>query len=42
MLLILNNIIIRFDFKQVAGTGFRGPLLICLLKLTLNEKSTSH
>ena len=29
-------------FKQVAGAGFRGPLLICLLNLTLNEKSSSH
>ena len=28
--------------KQVAGAGFRGPLLICLLNLTLNEKSESH
>ena len=29
-------------FKQVAGAGFRGPLLICLLNLTLNEKLASH
>ena len=27
---------------QVAGASFRGPLLICLLNLTLNEKSASH
>jgi len=30
------------NIKQVAGTGFGGPLLICLLNLTLNEKSSSH
>ena len=29
-------------FKQVAGAGFRGPLLICLLNLTLTVKSASH
>ena len=28
--------------RQVAGAGFRGPLLICLLNLTLNEKMVSH
>ena len=28
--------------KQVAGAGFRDPLLICLLNLTLNKKSISH
>ena len=28
--------------KQVAGAGFGGLLLICLLNLTLNEKSSSH
>ena len=28
--------------KQVAGAGFGGPLLICLLKFTLNEKSLAH
>ena len=26
----------------MAGAGFRGPLLIYLLNLTLNEKSSSH
>ena len=26
----------------MAGAGFGGPLLICLLNLTLNEKSSSH
>ena len=26
----------------MAGAGFRGPLLICLLNLTLNEKLSSH
>ena len=29
-------------FKQVAGAGFGGPLLICLLNLTLNKKSSLH
>ena len=28
--------------KQVAGAGFKGPLLICLLNLTLTAKSASH
>ena len=28
--------------KQVAGAGFKGPLLICLLNLTLTEKLASH
>ena len=28
--------------KQVAGAGFGGPLLICLLKFTLNKKSLAH
>ena len=28
--------------KQVAGAGFGGPLLICLLNLTLNEKLSLH
>ena len=28
--------------KQMAGAGFGGPLLICLLNLTLNEKSSLH
>ena len=28
--------------KQVAGVGFGGPLLIYLLKFTLNEKSLAH
>ena len=28
--------------KQVAGAGFGGPLLICLLNLTLNKKSSLH
>ena len=28
--------------KQVAGAGFRGPLLICLLNLTLTVKSASY
>ena len=28
--------------KQVAGAGFGGPLLICLLKFTLNEKLLAH
>ena len=27
--------------KQVAGAGFKGPLLICLLNLTLTAKSAS-
>ena len=26
----------------MAGAGFRGPLLICLLNLTLTVKSASH
>ena len=26
----------------MAGAGFGGPLLICLLKFTLNEKSLAH
>ena len=26
----------------MAGAGFGGPLLICLLNLTLNEKSSAH
>ena len=35
---------IQFKTKnqQVAGAGFWGPLLICLLKFTLNEKSLAH
>ena len=34
---------IKTKFKQqVAGTGFGDPLLICLLKFTLNEKSLAH
>ena len=28
--------------KQVARAGFGGPLLICLLKFTLNKKSLVH
>ena len=28
--------------EQVAGAGFGGPLLICLLNFTLNEKSSWH
>ena len=28
--------------KQVAGAGFKGPLLICLLNLNLTAKSASH
>ena len=28
--------------KHVAGAGFKGPLLICLLNLTLTAKSASH
>ena len=28
--------------KQVAGASFGGPLLICLLNLTLNEKLSLH
>ena len=28
--------------EQVAGAGFGGPLLICLLKLTLYKKSLAH
>ena len=28
--------------KQVAGAGFGGPLLICLLSLTFNKKSSLH
>ena len=28
--------------KQVAGAGFGGLLLICLLKFTLNKKSLAH
>ena len=28
--------------QQVAGAGFGGPLLLCLLNLTLNEKSSLH
>ena len=32
----------EFITEQVAGDGFRGPLLICLLNLTLNKKSASH
>ena len=30
------------DLKQVAGAGFGGPLLICLLNFTLNEKLSWH
>ena len=30
------------NMLQVAGAGFRGPLLVCLLNLTTNEKSASH
>ena len=26
----------------MAGAGFGGPLLICLLKFTLNKKSLAH
>merc|ERR1711867_119823 len=33
---------LQYNTIQVAGAGFRGPLLICLLNLTLNEKSASH
>ena len=32
----------QYDIVQVAGAGFRGPCLICLLNLTLKEKSSSH
>ena len=28
--------------KHVAGAGIKGPLLICLLNLTLTAKSASH
>ena len=28
--------------KHVAGAGFKGPLLICLLNLTLTAKSASN
>ena len=28
--------------KHVAGAGFKGPLIICLLNLTLTAKSASH
>ena len=28
--------------KQVAGAGFGGQLLICLIKFTLNKKSLAH
>ena len=28
--------------KQVAGAGFGGPLLICLLNFTLNKKLSAH
>ena len=28
--------------KQVAGAGFKGLLLICLINLTLTAKSASH
>ena len=28
--------------KHVAGAGFKGPLLICLLNLTLTAKLASH
>ena len=40
MIIVIRN----FQIKtiQVAGAGFRGPLLICLLYLTLNEKLSSH
>ena len=30
------------DKKQVAGAGFKGPLLICLLNLTLTTKLASN
>ena len=32
----------QFNPIQVAGASFRGPLLICLLILTLTVKSASH
>ena len=28
--------------KHVAGAGFGGPLLICLLNFTLNKKLSAH
>ena len=30
------------DKKHVIGAGFKGPLLICLLNLTLTAKSALH
>ena len=33
---------VQLNNKQVAGAGFGGPLLICLLKFTLNKKFLAH
>ena len=33
---------VQYNTLQVAGAGFRVRLLICLLNLTLNEKSSLH
>ena len=33
---------IEYIYKQVAGAGFGGLLLICLLNFTLNEKSLAR
>ena len=35
-------VLMQIIMKQVAGAGFGGPLLICLLKFTLNKKSLAH
>ena len=32
----------QYKRKQVAGAGFGGPLLICLLKLILYKKLLAH
>ena len=41
-----DNLIVSHEIpkykKQVVGAGFRGPLLICLLNLTLTAKLASH
>ena len=38
----LPRVINKLSTIKVARAGFRGQLLICLLNLTLNEKSSSH
>ena len=38
----MKEVTISYNIKQVAGAGFGGPFLICLLNLTLSEKLSSH